>query len=171
MPRIIKPIWRFRIWYPICCHHSAMSYEGSPGQARNPDLGTQTVGLATRTIADLARAVSSALELDSVLHRVTNAIIRLCPETLCLVRLVDAAAGGYRLAAISGGTADGRVPLIPFGQGVSHAVVESERPLVIRDIRTDPRALIQDASALDARTAYYGVPIQAGQELFGVLSV
>ena len=131
----------------------------------------KTTGLDTRTVADLARAVSSALELDSVLHHVTNAIIHLCPEALCIVRLVDAAAGGYRLAAISGGTADGRIPLVPFGKGVTHTVVESRRPLAIRDIRADPSAAIQDASALNGRPAYYGVPIQAGDELFGVLSV
>jgi GAF domain-containing protein len=149
----------------------SMSYETAPGRRPMSRRGMQTTSLDTRTVADLARAVSSALELDSVLHHVTNATIRLCPEALCIVRLVDAAAGGYRLAAISGGTADGRVPLIPFGRGLTHTVVGSRRPLIIRDIRADPSAVIQDASALDGRTAYYGVPIQAGQELFGVLSV
>ena len=148
-----------------------MSSKTAPHRRRTARRGMKTTGLDTRTVADLARAVSSALELDSVLHHVTNAIIRLCPEALCIVRLVDAVAGGYRLAAISGGTADGRLPLVPFGKGVTHTVVESRRPLAIRDIRADPSAAIQDASALNGRPAYYGVPIQAGDELFGVLSV
>jgi signal transduction histidine kinase len=130
----------------------------------------RTIGLDTRAVADLARGVSSALELDSALHDVTSAIIRLCPEALCIVRLVDGTAGGYRLAAISGGAADGHVPLIPIGKGVTHAVAESRTPLLVRDIRADSRAMIHDGRAL-TRTAYYGVPIEAGQELLGVVNV
>jgi signal transduction histidine kinase len=148
-----------------------MNCETAPGRQGILHRDTQTISLDTRTVADLARAVSSALELNSVLDHVTSAIIRLCPDALCIVRLVDTPAGGYRLSAIAGGTPDGHVPLIPFGKDVAHAVVESRRPLVVRDIRADRRAVIQDESALDGRTAYYGAPIQAGQELFGVLNV
>ncbi len=148
-----------------------MTYVSTPGRPRISHPRRQTIGLDTRTIADLARAVSSAVELDSALDHVTSAIIRFCPEALCIVRLVDAEAGGYRLAAIAGGAADGHVPFIPFGQGVTHTVVESRRPLLIRDIRTDPRPVTRDSSALGGRTAYYGVPIQGGPELFGVLNV
>ncbi len=83
-----------------------------------------------RQVANLARSVASALDVDTVLRQVVEAVLSLRPRAFCVVRLVDVERGGYRLAA-KGGVYDD-VPdletvaeVIPFGSGITHAVAQS----------------------------------------------
>ncbi|MBI3637044.1 MAG: GAF domain-containing protein, partial [Candidatus Rokubacteria bacterium] len=94
-----------------------------------------------RRIGELARAVSSAPELETVLALVTDAVAALRPGLVGVVRLVDAAAGGYRVVG------DGP----PLGAEITHGVAEVRGPVVAG--------------------ADYGVPIASGDDLFGVLAV
>ena len=52
-----------------------------------------------RQVANLARSVASALDVDTVLRQVVEAVLSLRPRAFCVVRLVDLERGGYRLAA------------------------------------------------------------------------
>jgi len=124
-----------------------------------------------RQIADLARSVSSALERETVLDRVTGAVAALRPDIGCVIRLVDVEAGGYRLAAKGGAAAEGFSPLVPFGEGLTHAVAEGRRPLLVLSGPADPRAARESWVAAGPLSVYYGVPIEAGGEVLAVLSV
>jgi hypothetical protein len=80
-----------------------------------------------RQVANLARSVASALDADTVLRQVVEAVLSLRPRAFCVVRLVDLEQGGYRLAAKGGVDDDGPdheavAPVIPFGRGITHAV-------------------------------------------------
>jgi signal transduction histidine kinase/ActR/RegA family two-component response regulator len=118
-----------------------------------------------RQVAELARTVSSTVELETVLQRVAGAVVALRSDAACAVRLVDPARGGYRLSALAG-PVSARLDLVPFGQGLSHVVAESRRPLLVADLAGDPRMV-----GPPERGAYLGVPIEVGTELLGVLSV
>jgi GAF domain-containing protein len=129
-----------------------------------------------RQVASLARSVASALDVDTVLRQVVEAVLSLRPRAFCVVRLVDVERGGYRLAA-KGGVDDDEADvetvaeLIPFGHGVTHVVAQSGQPLLLSDVLGDSRlvsAMWREGRGL---RAYYGVPISAGGELMGVLSV
>src|SRR4029453_18536023 len=56
-----------------------------------------------RQIAALARTVSSQLDLEAVLTQLSVAMKSLRPDAHCSIRLVDPAAGGYRLGPRAGG--------------------------------------------------------------------
>src|SRR5258705_8173145 len=56
-----------------------------------------------RQVASLARSVASALDVDTVLRQVVEAVLSLRPRAFCVVRLVDVERGGYRLPAQGGG--------------------------------------------------------------------
>ncbi len=124
-----------------------------------------------RAAADLARAVSGSLELTAVLRQVVAAVATLRARVFCIVRLVDHAAGGYRVAGRGGGHEDAVVPVLRFGEGLTHLVAESGRPLLVLDATTDPRTVGLDPQSLREFPIYYGVPIQSGETLLGVLSV
>ena len=51
--------------------------------------------------------------MDVVLRQVTAAITALRPDLLCIIRLLDREAGGYRLVAMGGAAAEGRVLYAP----------------------------------------------------------
>jgi GAF domain-containing protein/anti-sigma regulatory factor (Ser/Thr protein kinase) len=137
--------------------------------ARNYEEMTRR-GDRLRRAADLARIVSGSLDLDAVLRQVIAAVVSLGPDRACVIRLVDHDAGGYRLAASGGTSSEHLVPLLPLGQGLTHVVAESRRPLLVADVSRDSRALPTTGRVLGARV-YYGAPIEAGDALLGVLNV
>jgi signal transduction histidine kinase len=128
-------------------------------------------GDSPRRLVELACSVSSALDLDAVLAEVIAAVAALRPTAGCAIRLVDPAAGGYRLVAV-GGTPGYRLPeVVPFGQGLVHAVAAGRQPLLVRDAGSDPRVPEHSRAALQALPVFYGVPIEAGGDLLGILVV
>ena len=124
-----------------------------------------------RKIAELARPVSSTLDLEGVLNSLTTAVAAIRPDAACSVRLIDASAGGYRLAATGGLRIGGRAPVIPFGRGLTHVVADTVQPLLVEDYLADPRALEGHWAGAHGLTVYYGAPIGAAGELFAILSV
>ena len=122
-------------------------------------------------VASLARSVAGALDVDAVLRQVVEAVRTLRPGAFCVVRLVDLERGGYRLAAKSGNEPHEVASVIPFGHGVTHAVAESGRPVLLPDAAGDPRLVSRIWREDPGLRAYYGVPISAGGELMGVLNV
>ena len=129
-----------------------------------------------RQVANLARSVASALDVDTVLRQVVEAVLSLRPRAFCVVRLVDLERGGYRLAAKGGADQDETdvesvAEVIPFGRGMTHVVAQSGQPLLLPDALGDPRLVSAMWHEERGLKVYYGVPISAGGELMGVLNV
>jgi GAF domain-containing protein len=129
-----------------------------------------------RQAANLARSVASALDVDTVLRQVVEAVLSLRPRAFCVVRLVDLERGGYRLAAKGGVYEDETdfesvAEVIPFGRGITHAVAQSGQPVLVPDAVGDPRLVSTVWREERGLKVYYGVPISAGGELMGVLNV
>lgn len=128
-----------------------------------------------RQVANLARSVASALDVDTVLRQVVEAVLSLRPRAFCVVRLVDLERGGYRLAAKGGvyedETVESVAEVIPFGRGITHAVAQSGQPVLVPDAVGDPRLVSTVWREERGLKVYYGVPISAGGELMGVLNV
>jgi GAF domain-containing protein len=128
-----------------------------------------------RQVANLARSVASALDVDTVLRQVVEAVLSLRPRAICVVRLVDVEQAGYRLAA-KGGVHDDEAdvetvaPIIPFGRGITDGRAERTAGAV-PDALGDPRLVSTVWREEHGPKVYYGVPISAGGELMGVLSV
>ena len=124
-----------------------------------------------RQVAHLARSVAATLDVDTVLHQVVEAVLSLRPGVSCAVRLVDLERGGYRLAAMGGRDADAVASVIPFGEGMTHVVAQTGRATLVPDAVGDPRLVSSVWRGEQRLKVYYGVPISAGGELMGVLSV
>lgn len=124
-----------------------------------------------RQVAELARSVSSALDREGVLARVAAAITALRSDVVCAIRFVDPDAGGYRLVVAAGSPVKDRMPVVPFGEGLTHVVATTRQPLLVDNNQADPRAVRGHWSAARGMTVYFGVPIDAAGELLGVLNV
>jgi GAF domain-containing protein/anti-sigma regulatory factor (Ser/Thr protein kinase) len=122
-----------------------------------------------RRVAELARAVSGALDLSAVLRQVIAAVLAVRHDILCVIRLADAEAGGYRLAASGGVEGLNLLPVVTFGEGLTSVVARTRETLLVDDVSADPRGLTT-ARLAAGLTLYYGVPIEAGDTVFGVLN-
>jgi PAS domain S-box-containing protein len=139
-----------------------------PGRSRKPQ--GRVLPAPLRLVAARARSMTSALELAVVLDEVTRAVMSLRRGLRCFVRLVDPAAGGYRLAASSGAPST-HPEVLRFGEGLTHVVAERRRPLLVKGVLRDPRTALRSWARSGGFDTFYGVPIDAGGELLGVLSV
>lgn len=109
--------------------------------------------------------------MDTVLRQVVEAVLALRPGAFCVVRLVDRERGGYRLAAMGGAETQGVASVIPFGSGITHLIAQSGQPMLLADAVGDTRLVSTMWREEHGLKVYYGVPISAGGELMGVLSV
>ena len=93
------------------------------------------------TLFDLGRQVTAVLDLEDLLQQIPRLIRRLISFEAFAVYLLDDRRGELR-AAYSIGYPDSDTPLrLRHGEGLVGAAVASEQPLLVNDLRADPRYL------------------------------
>jgi sigma-B regulation protein RsbU (phosphoserine phosphatase) len=92
------------------------------------------------TLFELGREVTSVLDLEELLAKIPQLIARLTRFSAFSVYLLDERRQDLRIAYAVGYPEDvlGRVRL-PAGQGVVGAAVQEDRPILVNDIRQEPR--------------------------------
>ena len=117
-----------------------------PPPDNTPDSRLQTAGRAPTdtellsTLFELGREVTSVLDLEDLLAKIPQLIARLTRFSAFSVYLLDerrqelriAYAVGYPEEVLAG-------QRLPVGQGVVGAAVEEGRPILVNDIRQEPR--------------------------------
>lgn len=120
---------------------------------------------------NIARELSSSLDIDRVLNEALNSIHHTIPVTQGAILLVDDATGylNYR-AAIGrhrGLPRGGKLTQYRLGIGLAGKAMEKRTPILVNDLRNSPD-WIPDGKPLKHRAALV-VPLIAGYEMVGVL--
>jgi len=129
--------------------------------------------MAAKVVLGLSKTLASTLELDEVLVRVLDSIGLVLPLDSCALFLLRGASLEVRAAkgAARGADAVGRrIDLDRFP--LNRTVVESGEPIVLEDVREDPRWNISDTTE-DSRAAraWMGIPLKASGQVIGMLSI
>jgi phosphoserine phosphatase RsbU/P len=91
------------------------------------------------TLFDLGRQITSVLDFDELLRQIPRLIGRLIPFEAFAVYLLDERRGDLRMAyAVGYPEPEAAVKLRP-GVGLVGAAVLSEQPLLVNDVKSDPR--------------------------------
>ncbi len=91
------------------------------------------------TLFDLGRQVASVLDPDDLLHQIPRLIGRLIAFEAFAVYLLDERRGELRMA-YGVGYPDADTPRrLKLGKGLVGVAVETEQPVLINDLKTDPR--------------------------------
>src|SRR6185436_12984765 len=127
-----------------------------------------------RELAEVERLVSQSLVVGDVLRGITQAAARLLNAPV--VQLWTANAGQRQLHLQASYLAPGRpaVPLpavITFGEGVAGRVADTKQPIYVDDVSQDSRVLSADWARQTGLVRMLSVPVLAGDEVLGVLSV
>ena len=119
-------------------------------------------------LLEVARVTSETLDLDKLLENVAAIVKTVVSYDLFAILLYNDPAQGLRIRYSIGHRDEVvRSLVIPLNEGVTGTAAASRMPVLVEDVRTDPRYL----NALDAVRSELAVPMTARGKLVGVIDL
>jgi PAS domain S-box-containing protein len=116
------------------------------------------------------QAITSSLDLDQSLHAIVGQAATIAGEVEVWLYLLDEEKTTLRCRVAIGLSPEEIASIrIPVGQSFSGHVALTGEPLMVADIRGDPRDTRPDLSAKHHRVSYLGIPVKSQDRVFGVL--
>ena len=119
------------------------------------------------TLFELGREVTSVLDLDELLAKIPQLIARLTKFSAFSVYLLDEKRQELRIAYAVGYPADSSSVRLSIGQGVVGAAVKEGRPILVNDIRREPRY----RGPLRNMLSQLAVPVRRKGKVIGALNL
>jgi sigma-B regulation protein RsbU (phosphoserine phosphatase) len=120
------------------------------------------------TLVDLAREVTSVLDLDELLQKIPQLIARLTSFTAFSVYLLDEARGDLRIAYAVGYPDEAvRNFRLQVGQGVVGTAVAEQRAILVDDVRAEPRWM----TVVESIQSGLAVPLRHKNRVIGALNL
>ncbi|MCL5263271.1 MAG: sensor domain-containing diguanylate cyclase [Acidobacteria bacterium] len=120
---------------------------------------------------NLARALTSSLELDSVLHTIMDQMRQFFePETWSLLILDEARKELYYAVAVGQSEAELRDLRVPLGEGMAGWVAQHGESLIVPDIEQDGRFQQANPGRFQLRSAIC-MPLLSQQRTLGVIQL
>jgi sigma-B regulation protein RsbU (phosphoserine phosphatase) len=119
-------------------------------------------------LLEVSAITAETLDLDRLLANLAEIIKEVIPYDLFAILLYNQRAGGLRVR-YSIGHRDEVVKslVLKLGEGITGSAAATQRPVLVSDVRTDPRYL----NALDAVRAELAVPMLVRGKLVGVIDL
>ncbi len=119
-------------------------------------------------LLEVSRITSETLDLDKLLANVADIVKVVVPYDLFAILLFSERTQGLRIRYSIGHREEiVRSLVIGLGEGIVGAAAQSREPVLVEDVRSDPRYLV----ALDAVRSELAVPMMAHGKLVGVIDV
>src|ERR1041385_2426901 len=128
---------------------------------------TPTEAELLSTLFDLGREVMSVLDLDELLAKIPQLIARLTRFSAFSVYLLDDQRQELRIAYAVGYPEDVKNRRLQVGQGVVGAAVQEGRPILVNDIREEPRYM----GPLRNMLSQLAVPMRRKGKVIGALNL
>jgi len=137
----------------------------------------EKVGILERRVAALERILkisqilTSTLQLEPLLQTIIQAATELTDTQAGSIMLVDKSTGELRFEAASGSKREEvKRVTVPLEGSIAGWIVREGKPLMIPDVRQDPRFYTRVDETTDFETrSILGVPLQVKGEVIGVL--
>lgn len=119
-------------------------------------------------LLEVAAATAESLDLDAILANVAHIVQGVIPYDLLAILLYSERDHGLRIRYAIGHRDEVIKSLvIRLGEGITGAAAATRTPILVGDVRTDPRYL----NALDAVRSELAVPMETRGRLVGVIDV
>src|SRR5215831_17101150 len=120
----------------------------------------------------ISTEISSTLQLEEVLQRVTAHACRLMDARVASLLLIDKEAGAMRPAATYGASAAYLAqPDREVAASLTGEVVRTGRPLYIADVRQETQYLVAELARNEGLCSLLSVPLRTKTDVIGVLNV
>lgn len=119
-------------------------------------------------LLDVSAATSETLDLDRIMANVATFIKEVIPFDVFAILLYSERLRGLRIRYAIGHREEiVRSLVLPLGEGITGSAAATRLPILVADVRTDPRYL----PALDAVQSELAVPMLARGKLVGVIDL
>lgn len=126
----------------------------------------------TEALRDIDHAVSSTLELQSLLNLLLEKLDFFFPRSLLIIRLLNGANDALELAAWRNASKDELRDAVRLSSsGLACAVFKGRCLLTIDDLQTDPRSLNPELFQRYDVQSYLGMPLMVQDRALGTLSI
>jgi len=112
------------------------------------------------TLAEVSRTVTAPLYLDEMLGLIVDMAARVMQAKACSLMLLDEEEVLILRAAHGLGPAYRNHPPIPVGEGVAGWVAEAGEPVVVADVRSDPRYRYPEVARQEGLCSLLCVPLE-----------
>jgi GAF domain-containing protein/CheY-like chemotaxis protein/anti-sigma regulatory factor (Ser/Thr protein kinase) len=129
-------------------------------------------GRRLATLARLTETLTATLSLEEVLDRVARSAVDLFGSSVSRLWLVDDDGRGLTLRASAGAISavEGRTRS-KVGEGLMGHIVTTRAPLLVADLRQDPRAHNPERILAEGIISFAGMPLMLGEQVLGALAV
>jgi sigma-B regulation protein RsbU (phosphoserine phosphatase) len=119
-------------------------------------------------LLEVSTATSESLDLDRILANVAASVKEVIPYDLFAILLYSEVQRGLSIRYSIGHREEiVRSLVLPLGEGITGAAAVTRQPILVSDVRSDPRYL----TALDAVQSELAVPMLARGKLVGVIDL
>jgi len=123
------------------------------------------------TLAKVSETVTSPIYLDEMLDLVVEMAAKVMGAPVCTLRLIDPGRDLLILRAVRADGVDYQArPPIKVGDGVTGTAVRERRPVVVADIREDPRYPFHALARQEGLVAMLSVPLTVREKVIGALN-
>lgn len=140
------------------------------GMAKGDSAGSNT---PIARLNEISTWVSSVLDLDRLLELIIDTATRMMKAKASSLLLLDKRTNKLYFKVATGGKKDEvRRFEINLGQGIAGYVAEKGEPLLIRDVKSDPRWYSKISESIGFETNSIAcVPMEVGGEIIGVVEI
>lgn len=129
-------------------------------------------GKRLEALAGLTQTLTATLSVEDVLSRVVRSAVELFGSSVSRLWLMDEDGLTLSLRAHAGSLSDDLgLTRMRVGEGLMGWIVARRAPLVVPDLREDPRAKNRDRIRLEGTVSFAGAPLLLGDRALGALSI
>jgi signal transduction protein with GAF and PtsI domain len=123
------------------------------------------------TLAEVSETVTSPLYLEEMLGLIVDMAARVMRAQICSLMLLDEDRGELVLQATQSlSSAYREKGSLKLGEGIAGRVAQSGQPMVVEDVRVDPRYRYVDIARREGLCSLLCVPLRVRDRIIGVLN-
>ncbi|HYB44146.1 MAG TPA: GAF domain-containing protein [Candidatus Methylomirabilis sp.] len=152
----------------------AAQFNQAVAERRRAEAATESRQRRIQALADVNLSLSRQLDPERLLQQITGALVQLTGARSVVLWEADRGAGTLgRRAWATDGTIEavGLPETLMMDQGGTGWVALHRQPLFVEDVARDARIMAVDWALRHDLVAFAGVPVVAGDELLGVLTL
>jgi two-component system, response regulator PdtaR len=125
-----------------------------------------------KALYEISRAVTSDMYIEDILKLIVNVTAQVTGSKICSIMLVDEKEKLIKIRA-SQAISDEYIkkPPLKMGEGIAGKVIETKKPIVIKDVRTEPEYKNREIAAREGMVSMLAVPMSVKGRVIGVLNI